>query len=187
GGSEGWSRNVRVVGVTQYTDADLAEIADPQYEQHFLVSSQKLNLIVSAAGIRTSDAVVEIGAGAGTVARHFPVCRSLTVIELDQRLIARLRDAVPHATVIQGDALALLEALPVDVLVSNLPNRTTAGLLKLLPALELRTAIVAMSEASAREPAPPGYVAEFVTTIGGDDFRPPQPSTSTVVRLTRAP
>lgn len=170
--------------MTQYTDADLAGIADPEFEQHFLVSSQKLNLIVSAAGIRASDAVVEIGAGVGTVARHFPTCRSLTVIELDQRLIKLLRYAVPHASVIQGDALALLGSLSIDVLVSNLPNRTTAELLKRLPALELRTAIVTMSESSADGPAPPGYVAEIVTTIGGEDFSPPQPSTSTVVKLT---
>lgn len=174
-----------MVGVTQYTDAELAGIADPEFEQHFLVSPQKLQLIVSAAGVRATDAVVEIGAGVGTVARHFPACRSLTVIELDRRLIELLRHAVPHATVIQGDALVLLEALSVDVLVSNLPTRTTAELLMLLPARELRTAIVTMSEASAREPAPAGYVAELVTTIGGDDFSPRQPSTSAVVKLTR--
>ena len=176
-----------MVGVTQYTDADLAGIADPEFEQHFLVSPHKLSMIVSAAGIRASDAVVEIGAGVGTVARHFPPCRSLTLIELDKRLIELLRDAVPNATVIQGDALQLLESRPVDVLVSNLPNRTTAELLKLLSAMELRTAIVTMSEASARGPVPDGYVAELVTTIGGGDFSPPQASTSAVVKLSRVP
>jgi len=173
--------------VTPYTDAELGGIADPEFEQHFLVSPYKLQLIVSAAGICATDAVVELGAGVGTVARHLPSCRSLTLIELDRRLIEQLRHTVPHAVVIQGDALALLDSLSVDVLVSNLPNRTTADLLEMLPALELRTAIVTMSEVSAREPAPPGYVAELVTTIGGDDFSPPQPSTSTVVRLTRSP
>lgn len=169
----------------QYTAAELAELADPSLEQHFLISSVKLALIVSAAGIQPNDAVVEVGAGAGTVARYFPVCRELTLIEIDERLVGLLRDTLPSANVIQGDALPILKLCSMDVLISNLPNRATDELLRLLPTLTLRTAIVTMSQQSASEMAPQGYIAELVTTIGQDDFSPWQATTSSVVKFTR--
>ena len=88
-------------------DRELSTLADPAFHQYFLVSPEKLALIFGAADIRPDDRVLEVGAGVGTVARHMPLCKSLTVVELDQRLIERLRSNVPHANVLQGDALTL--------------------------------------------------------------------------------
>jgi hypothetical protein len=78
-----------------YTLAQLADYADPEFDQHFLVDSDKLNRIVAAAEITPTDRVLEIGAGLGTVARELPPCARLTLIELDSRLIEPLRAAVP--------------------------------------------------------------------------------------------
>jgi 16S rRNA A1518/A1519 N6-dimethyltransferase RsmA/KsgA/DIM1 with predicted DNA glycosylase/AP lyase activity len=73
------------------SDREIAARADPQLAQHFLVSAEKLSKLIAAAGIRPTDDVLEVGAGIGTVARELPKSRSLTVIELDKRLIGFLR------------------------------------------------------------------------------------------------
>ena len=81
------------------SDREIAAQADPALGQHFLVSAEKLAELVSAAGIRPTDDVLEVGAGIGTVARELPRSRSLTVIEFDSRLLGFLRQNVPHARV----------------------------------------------------------------------------------------
>lgn len=79
------------------SDHAIAAQADPQLQQQFLISAGKLSELVAAAGIRPEDDVLEVGAGIGTVARALPKSRSLTVVELDDRLIGFLRQNVPHA------------------------------------------------------------------------------------------
>ena len=62
-----------------------------------------------------------------------PQCRNLTVVELDARLIGFLRQNVPHANVLQGDALEIIQNASFDVLIGNLPHAVTDSLLKFLP------------------------------------------------------
>src|SRR5690349_6191256 len=75
------------------TDREIAANADPEFQQHFLVSEDKLAKLISTAGIRPTDDVLEVGAGIGTVPREFPKSRSLTLVELDDRLTGALVDA----------------------------------------------------------------------------------------------
>src|ERR1035438_3843588 len=123
------------------SDREIAAHADPELEQHFLVSPEKLSKLIGAAGIRPTDDVLEVGAGIGTVARRLPKSRSLTVVELDKRLIESLRGNVPQARVLQGDALEIIQKVPFDVLIGNLPNTVTESLIGLMPGLSFRTAI----------------------------------------------
>lgn len=164
---------------------ELSTLADPTFEQYFLVSSEKLDLIFQAAGIRPDDTVLEVGAGAGTVARHVPPCKSLTVVELDTRLIATLRREVPRAKVVQGDALRLVRELPHDVLIGNLPNVVTESLINVLPELSFRTAVLAAGQHTDFSSIRGAFEISEVTTITGDDFIPPQPSVSRIVRLAK--
>src|SRR6202035_1189498 len=106
------------------TDREIAANADPNFQQHFLVSTEKLTKLISAAGIRPTDDVLEIGAGIGTVARELPKSRSLTLVELDERLIGFLRQNVPHANVVQGDALEIIRLMSFDVLLRLIPELT---------------------------------------------------------------
>jgi 16S rRNA A1518/A1519 N6-dimethyltransferase RsmA/KsgA/DIM1 with predicted DNA glycosylase/AP lyase activity len=167
-------------------DDALAVAADPSFGQHFLVSPTKLSLLVEAAGIRPTDHVVELGAGAGTVARSLPDCERLTVVELDDRLIGRLRRNVPCAVVIQGDALRVIHEISCDVLIGNLPNAVTESLIDVLPELPFRTAVLAVGETSDLERLRPGLEWSEVTTISGDDLVPPQRGTSRIVRIVPA-
>jgi 16S rRNA A1518/A1519 N6-dimethyltransferase RsmA/KsgA/DIM1 with predicted DNA glycosylase/AP lyase activity len=114
-------------------DREFAARADPKFQQHFLVSAEKLAELIAAAGIRPTDDVLEVGAGIGTVARTLPRSRSLTLVELDERLIGSLRQNAPHANVGHGDALDIIRSFSFDVLIGNLPNSVTESLLKLTP------------------------------------------------------
>jgi hypothetical protein len=165
---------------------EIDRYADPEQEQYFLVSQSKLAQLMRAADIRPTDRVVEVGAGVGTVALMVPRCEHLTLVELDERLIQPLqRNAPPEAEVIRGDALELTRSIPFDVLLSNLPTQVTESLLMLLPALTFRTAVLAVGEATDLESLlPPVFVWSEITTITGEDFRPPQPSASRLVKVT---
>lgn len=167
------------------THGEIAELADSRLEQHFLVSPEKLAKIIEAAGIRESDHVVEVGAGIGTVATALPRGRSLTVIELDARLTELLREHVPHARVLQGDALELLRAVPCDVLISNLPHDVTEDLLFVLPEIPFRTAVLAVDQSTDLSVARRYFTCREVARITGDDFVPPQAGVSRVIQLER--
>jgi hypothetical protein len=168
------------------SDREIAAYADPEFEQHFLVSSGKLSKLVSAAGIRPTDDVLEVGAGIGTVARELPKSRSLTLVELDSRLLGFLRENVPHAKVVQGDALEIVRAMTFDVLIGNLPNRITESLLKVIPSLSFRTAVLAVGESTDLDQLGAGFSWSEVARISGDDFLPPQRSVSRLVRVVLA-
>lgn len=168
------------------TDREIAALADPKLHQHFLVSPEKLSKLIAAAGIRPTDDVLEAGAGIGTVARELPRSKSLTLIEFDSRLLGFLRQNVPHANVVQGDALKIVRALSFDVLIGNLPNTVTESLIKLMPSLSFRTAVLAVGESTDLDQLGAGFTWSEVTRITGDDFLPPQPSVSRIVRVVPA-
>lgn len=165
---------------------DLAQMADATLDQYFLSAPDKLSLLSRAAGIRSGDRVVEIGAGAGTVARIVPSDADLTLIELDSRLVGILRSRFPHAEVIEGDALGILSELPCDVLLSNLPNRVTETLIPILQGFPFRTAVLAVGENSNLTRLSANLTYEIISEIGGNDFVPPQPTVSKLVKVTRA-
>ena len=167
------------------SDQEIAAVADPNLEQHFLISKEKLSKLIAAAEIRPSDDVVELGAGIGTVARELPSSASLTVIEVDDRLISYLEQNAPRARVLQGDALELIQRIPCDVLIGNLPNAVTEDLLGILPRLSFRTAILAVGGSTDLGKLSPVFECSEVTRITGDDFIPSQPSISRIVRVVR--
>jgi predicted O-methyltransferase YrrM len=165
------------------SDREIAAQADPELGQHFLVSPEKLSKLVSAAGVRPTDDVLEVGAGIGTVARELPRSRSLTLVEFDDRLLVYLRQNVPHANVVQGDALEIIHAMQFDVLIGNLPHRITESLLAIIPDLSFRTAVLAVGETTDLDQLGGDLAWSEVTRVTGDDFLPPQSGVSRVVRI----
>jgi 16S rRNA A1518/A1519 N6-dimethyltransferase RsmA/KsgA/DIM1 with predicted DNA glycosylase/AP lyase activity len=157
-----------------------------ELDQHFLSNPVKLALLINAADIQPTDHVVEVGAGIGTVAEHIPLCEHLTVIEYDGNLISHLRKRVPHAHVIQGDALRILPTVRCDVLLSNLPWRLTPTLVGLLPSLSFRVALVTVSSIDKLVSMEGAFMLEAVTVLEPDDFWPQQEKRAAVVRITRS-
>jgi 16S rRNA A1518/A1519 N6-dimethyltransferase RsmA/KsgA/DIM1 with predicted DNA glycosylase/AP lyase activity len=167
-------------------DDELSIQTNSELDQHFLSNPVKLALLIEAAAIQPSDHVVEVGAGIGTVAEHVPVCQSLTVIEYDVNLIPHLRKRIPHAHVIQGDALRILPTVRCDVLLSNLPSRLTPWLAELLPSLDFRVALVTVSSVDNLVQLESSFMLETVMVLEPDDFRPRQTTRAVIVRVTRA-
>ncbi|MDX2064375.1 MAG: 16S rRNA (adenine(1518)-N(6)/adenine(1519)-N(6))-dimethyltransferase RsmA [Fimbriimonadaceae bacterium] len=104
--------------------------------QHFLTSESAVASIVRAVGQPSS--VLEVGPGPGILTRPLThVCDAVHAIELDERMIAAIRETLPSVTLHPGDALQLdfhpiLAAMPPPrALVSNLPYYITGPLLNL--------------------------------------------------------
>lgn len=161
----------------------LSSYADAEMGQYFLVDPEKLGMLISAAEIRPTDRVVELGAGAGTIAKEIPQAASLTVVELDARLANILRTKLPNATIIEDDALRLIRELPCDVLIGSLPGHITESLLDILPELTFRTAVLAVGEATDVDRLHSCFTWSEITTITGNDFSPPQPEISRLVKV----
>ena len=160
--------------------------AQTQMDQYFLRNPQKIQLIVSAAAIRTDDRVIELGAGIGSVAKHFPPSASLHLVDLDADLAKILRFQFPNAVVMQCDAADALTKLPCDVVISNLPFFLTAKILQVLKRKSFRCAI--MSVRCDEDLAT--YCADFelieLGTLDEEDFFPRQPFKSRLIQLAPA-
>jgi len=116
--------------------------ARKRFGQHFLVDGSVIDRIVAAIDPRPGQALVEIGPGRGALTGPLlERCETLTVIELDRDLAARLR-RTPGLEVVEADVLDVdFAALPAAVaghklrVVGNLPyNISTPILFHLLEA-----------------------------------------------------
>jgi 16S rRNA (adenine1518-N6/adenine1519-N6)-dimethyltransferase len=183
--------------------------------QHFLVDAGVLAAIVEAAELSAADDVLEIGPGPGVLtAALADHARAVTTVEIDERMVAVLRDTLAgrgNVHVVRGDALALdlfsLGERPPTRIVANLPYQITTPLLErflvdprrpplvvVLVQEEVARRMVARSGSSA--PRERGFLsilvqsfadARLVCRVPPGAFRPPPRVSSAVVALrTRA-
>src|SRR5690606_14958910 len=123
--------------------------------QHFLRDPNTIRKIAAAVGAPAGAPVVEIGPGTGALTeellRHHP---DLTAVEVDERAVAHLREALPgldvrHQDVLDADWAALAEEKGDKLwIVGNLPYYITSPILfSLLDArVHLRRAVVMMQK-----------------------------------------
>ena len=106
--------------------------------QNFVVDPNTVRRIARLAGIGPGDAVVEIGAGLGSLTLALAATgASVTAVEVDRHLLPALREVVEPAgvAVVEGDALrldweGLLGPTPgAWVLVANLPYNVATPLI----------------------------------------------------------
>ncbi|MGV8050173.1 MAG: 16S rRNA (adenine(1518)-N(6)/adenine(1519)-N(6))-dimethyltransferase RsmA [Anaerolineaceae bacterium] len=106
--------------------------------QNFLVEPGALQKVVNAAGITSSDHVLEVGAGLGSLTYLLAQsAEEVVAVEVDQNLIPALQEALAefqNVCIIQGDMLELEpEALmPVEayLVVANIPYYITSALIR---------------------------------------------------------
>jgi 16S rRNA (adenine1518-N6/adenine1519-N6)-dimethyltransferase len=182
--------------------------ARKRFGQHFLVDPAVIDRIVAAIDPRPGEALVEIGPGRGALtAPLLARAGSLTVIELDRDLAARLK-RTPGLEVVEADVLgvdfaALAAAVPQRKLrvVGNLPyNISTPILFHLLAASEavVDQHFMLQKEVVERMAASPGgkdygrltvmlqwrYDIEQLLDVPPTAFEPPPRVDSSVVRMT---
>ncbi|HYI63009.1 MAG TPA: 16S rRNA (adenine(1518)-N(6)/adenine(1519)-N(6))-dimethyltransferase RsmA [Acidimicrobiales bacterium] len=180
--------------------------------QNFVVDPNTVRRIARLAGVGPGDAVVEIGAGLGSLTLALAATGAdVTAVEVDRHLVPVLREVVAPAgvRVVEGDALTLrwdevLAGSERWVLVANLPyNVATPLVLDLLddvPAIA-RMLVMVQREAGERlaaEVGDPAYgipsvkvrywaSARLVGKVGPDVFLPRPRVESALVELTRLP
>jgi 16S rRNA (adenine1518-N6/adenine1519-N6)-dimethyltransferase len=106
--------------------------------QRFLVDRSVLHAIVEAADLGPDDDVLEIGPGPGVLTAELASrARSVTAVEIDERMVAVLRDTLAgraNVQVVRADALkvdlfAVADPPPTRI-VANLPFQITTPLLE---------------------------------------------------------
>jgi 16S rRNA (adenine1518-N6/adenine1519-N6)-dimethyltransferase len=142
--------------------------------QNFLTSTGIANRIVAAAELSESDAVVEIGPGLGILTEKIApmLPRSLTLVELDARLAARLQERFGDARVVNADFLdvdfaTLAGRSPVKV-IGNLPFNVAAAILHRLcdnSRMISRMVLMFQREVAARIRALPGDEAYSALSV----------------------
>jgi 16S rRNA (adenine1518-N6/adenine1519-N6)-dimethyltransferase len=184
--------------------------------QRFLVDRSVLGSIVEAAEIGPTDDVLEIGPGPGVLtAALADNARLVTAVEIDERMVAVLRDTLgerANVRIVRADALDVdLYAIgdrPPTRIVANLPYQITTPLLErfLADARRPRLVVVlvqeevakrmAASETNERAPRERGFLSVFVQSfaearivrrVPPRAFRPaPKVSSAVVALRTRA-
>jgi len=136
--------------------------------QNFLTSRAIADRIVAAAKLSESDAVVEIGPGLGILTEKIVAQprRSLTLVELDSRLAARLQQRLAgdsNVRIVNTDFLltefAKLAGDPPVKVISNLPFNVAAAILRRLcdnSRMISRMVLMFQREVAARIRATPG-------------------------------
>ena len=112
--------------------------ADKSLGQNFLQDPFALDSIVAAAEIKSTNTVLEIGPGLGSLTRHLAVAaRQVVAVELDRKMIPALQSVIapyPNVRVLQGD---ILELSPQELItekdylvVANIPYYITSAVIR---------------------------------------------------------
>ena len=121
--------------------------------QNFLENTISLQEIVSAAGLRPGDTVLEIGPGLGSLTRYLSLAAlHVTSVELDRKLFPALEGnlgAYKNIRLVQGDILKLdpseLMKTPGYIVVANIPYYITSMVIRHLLEATLRPARVVLT------------------------------------------
>lgn len=144
--------------------------------QNFVVDPNTVRRIARLADVHAGDAVLEIGAGLGSLTLALAETGAeVTAVEMDRHLLPALREVVEPSgvRVVEGDAMTIawdrvLEAAPAWVLVANLPyNIATPLVLDLLDgAAPIRRMLVMVQrEVGERLAAEPGSGAYGIPSV----------------------
>ncbi len=112
--------------------------ADKRLGQNFLQDPFALEKIAAISEIKSTDSVLEIGAGLGSLTRYLSVsAREVVAVELDDKLVPVLLGVIkPYANVrlIHGDILKLqpkeLGLPPEYIVAANIPYHITSAIIR---------------------------------------------------------
>jgi 16S rRNA (adenine1518-N6/adenine1519-N6)-dimethyltransferase len=144
--------------------------------QNFLQDPGALEEIVSAAELRPTDMVLEVGPGLGSLTRYLAAsAREVVAVELDQNLIPPLEDVLSshqNVRIIHGDVLKLSpgELIEEDnyLVVANIPYYITSAVIRHLlesPRKPRRIVLTIQKEVAQRICASPGDLSLLALSV----------------------
>src|SRR5512141_2664202 len=150
--------------------------ADKSLGQNFLHDPAALERIVSAAEIRPTDSVLEIGPGLGSLTRYLAVsAKEVVAVELDEKLIPPLKAVIaPYANIrlIHGDILKFAPSELVNqagyLVVANIPYYITSAIIRHLLENEpkpRRIVLTIQKEVADRICAAPGDMSLLALSV----------------------
>lgn len=181
--------------------------------QRFLVDRGVLGAILGAAELSSADDVLEVGPGPGVLTAQLAArARSVTAVEIDERMVAVLRETLAgldNVRVVRADALEVdlfaVGERPPTRIVANVPYQITTPLLERFVGDDRRPPLIVVlvqEEVARRMVATPasakerGYLSVFVQSFADakivrhvppSAFRPaPKVSSAVVALRTRA-
>lgn len=173
-----------------------------QLGQHFLTRGRILQRIAHAACPSREALVIEIGPGKGALTNYLlPLAERLVAIELDGKLLPRLREQHPALEIVHADATRVdLGQWGRAVVVGNLPYYAATPIMEAVWRLPdwIRGVFLIQREVAERLSAKPGsrdygYLTvsaaafchvELLFGVPPSAFQPPPKVDSAVVRLT---
>jgi 16S rRNA (adenine1518-N6/adenine1519-N6)-dimethyltransferase len=152
---------------------------DKRLGQNFLIDPAGLKRVVEAAEVTPEEAVLEIGAGLGSLTRYLAlIAKQVVAVELDEDLIAPLEIVLsPYTNVklVKGDILRLDPAGLVPgpphsayLVVANIPYYITSALIRHLleePQRPSRLALTVQREVAERITAKPGEMSLLALSV----------------------
>ncbi|MEM7816183.1 MAG: rRNA adenine dimethyltransferase family protein [Candidatus Aenigmatarchaeota archaeon] len=122
-------------------------------DQHFMNDTALIRRIVSLAGIRKGETVLEIGAGKGTVTREIAKkAGNVIAVEIDPSLGRELREmGIQNAEIVVENVLDFLdrEKPNFDRIVSNTPYSICEALVRRLPKFRFKKGVFAFPKSFA--------------------------------------
>jgi 16S rRNA (adenine1518-N6/adenine1519-N6)-dimethyltransferase len=121
-------------------------------DQHFMEDGKILERMVSLAGLKPADSVLEIGPGTGNLTkRMLRKGPKVTAVESDRRFRPFLeRELNGKVRLVFGNALKSIENLKFNKLISNLPYSICEPLVNRLAGKEFDLAVFSVPEGFAR-------------------------------------
>lgn len=174
--------------------------------QNFLMDAAALQRVVAAAELPDGAAVLEIGAGLGSLTRYLArAARRVVAVELDANLLPVLQSVLAgeaNVSIVHGDMLKLDPAALMDesgyLVVANIPYYITSALIRHLLAAAVRPSRLVLTmqrEVAERVCAAPGDMsllalsvqlygqAQVVARIPAGAFYPAPKVDSSVLRV----
>ncbi|MBN1439908.1 MAG: ribosomal RNA small subunit methyltransferase A [Anaerolineales bacterium] len=147
--------------------------------QNFLVQEAALARVASAAEISPDDTVLEIGAGVGSLTRHFAAAaRRVVAVEIDPALVVILKSVLApfrNVAIVAGDILAQpLERIVGRVeggefkVAANIPYYITSAVIRRLvesPFRPERIVLTVQQEVAERICAAPGKMSLLALSV----------------------
>ncbi len=144
--------------------------------QNFLVDQKALRKITDFASITSNDAVLEIGAGLGSLTRLLAKsAKRVVAVEIDQHLVPILREVMTpfdNTEIIQGDILELQPSKLMDesnyIVAANIPYFITSAIIRHLLAGEIRPSRIVLTmqqEVAERICAEPGNLSLLALSV----------------------